>query len=380
MKVATILGTRPEIIRLSRIIPALDKAFDHILIHTGQNYDRELSTVFFEELELRYADHHLGIRGDTPAQAISSAISLSDDYLRRIKPDAVLILGDTNSSMSAIAAKRLKIPIFHMEAGNRAYDERVPEEINRKIIDHISDINLPYSHIARENLLREGLPPDRIIVTGSPMNEVLHYHSKKIEASNILQELGLSETYSTVNGLGIIHKPSYFVVSAHREENINDSDRFHQLLYVLRQLAEIYKLPIIVSVHPRTRKVMESESVVLPPLVRLMRPLGFLDYIHLQMHAKAVLSDSGTITEESNIIGFPAINLRDTFERQESMEEAAVMLCGLNWQRIQEALTILPTHKRSQVVTDYNVPQVSEKIVRIILSYTDIINRTVWHR
>ena len=367
MKIATILGTRPEIIRLSRIIPALDKAFEHVLIHTGQSYDRELSDIFFEELGLRKPDYPLFCGGiengvETACDAVALTIVRAERTLKVVKPDAVLILGDTNSALSAYAAKRLKIPVFHMEAGNRCYDERVPEEVNRKIVDHISDINLPYSHIARENLLREGLPPDRIIVTGSPMNEVLHHYSQKIQESRITYRHGL-------------WYKKYFVVSAHREENVDDPNQFRRLLNVLRKLAE--RFPVIVSTHPRTRKILEGISL---NNVRFLKPLGFFDYMHLQLNAACTLSDSGSLFEEASILNFPALSLRDTFERQESMEKGAVMLVGLDCNRVEEALKILAGKHEMIAVPDYGEAIVSEKIVRIIQSYTNYVNQRVWHK
>jgi UDP-N-acetyl-L-fucosamine synthase len=372
MKVATVVGTRPEIIRLSRVIAALDRCLEHVLVHTGQNYDYELNEIFFEDLEIRKPDHFLGAAGATAAETIALVIAKSDALLREIRPDAVLILGDTNSSLAAISAKRRKIPLFHMEAGNRCFDQRVPEEINRKIVDHLADVNLPYSDVAREYLLREGLSPDLVIKTGSPMCEVLHHYLPKIEGSDVLARLGLKEQ-------------GYYLLSSHREENIDAPEQFARLCGTLNRLAETYALPVIVSTHPRTRKKMDAEGVQVHPLVRLLKPLGLCDYVHLQMHAKATLSDSGTITEESSILNFPAINIRDAHERPEGMEEAAVMMTGLRWPRIQEALAILETQARGQrrtlpIVDDYNVSNVSEKILRIIISYTDYVNRTVWHK
>ncbi len=372
MKVATIVGTRPEIIRLSRIMALLDRYIDHVIIHTGQNYDYELNQVFFEDLEIRKPDYFLDAAGSTAAETIGLVIARSDTVLREIAPDAVLILGDTNSSLTAIAAKRLKIPVFHMEAGNRCFDERVPEEINRRIVDHISDINLPYSTIAREYLLREGLPPDRVIKTGSPMYEVLQYYESKIIASNVLTQLSLQAG-------------EYYVVSAHREENIDYPHQFERLIQVLRNLAETFGRRVIVSTHPRTRKRLDAEGVVLPTSVEFMKPFGFSDYVQLQKHARTVLSDSGTITEESSIANFPALNIRQAHERPEGMEEGAVMMVGLEWGRICEGLAILESQPRGEqralcIVQDYAVPNVSEKIVRIILSYTDYVNRVVWQR
>lgn len=371
MKVATILGTRPEIIRLSRVMAALDRYTDHFIIHTGQNYDYELNQIFFEDLEIRRPDLFLDVAGQTAAETIGLVIARSDAVLRQVRPDAVLILGDTNSCLAAIAAKRLKIPVFHMEAGNRCFDERVPEEINRRIVDHISDVNLPYSQISREYLLREGLPPDRIIVTGSPMYEVLHYYMPKIKASDVLKRLDLQAQ-------------EYYLVSAHREENVDDPQQFAALLEVLTNLAEMGRR-VVVSTHPRTRKRIEATGVVLPTRVELMKPFAFSEYVHLQMHARAVLSDSGTITEESSILNFPALNIRQAHERPEGMEEGAVMMVGLEWTRVREGLAILESQSRGEqrslrIVADYAVPNVSEKVVRIILSYTDYVNRVVWQR
>lgn len=371
MRVATIVGTRPEIIRLSRVMAALDRYVDHRIIHTGQNYDYELNEIFFDDLEIRKPDHFLNAAGQTAAETIGLIIARSDALLREICPDAVLILGDTNSCLAAIAAKRLKIPVFHMEAGNRCWDQRVPEEINRRIVDHISDINMPYSSISREFLLREGLPPDRVVKTGSPMYEVLHYYLPKIEASDGHERLGLTPR-------------DYYVVSSHREENIDDEGQFASLVQMLRNLAGLGKR-VIVSTHPRTRKRLEVEHVRFPDSVELMRPFGFLDYVNLQVNALAVLSDSGTITEESSILNFPALNIRQAHERPEGMEEGAVIMVGLNWQRIHEGLEVLAAQpvgpqRLLRVVQDYEVPNVSEKVVRIILSYTDYVNRVVWQR
>lgn len=372
MKVATIVGTRPEIIRLSRVMAALDRHVEHILIHTGQNYDYELNQVFFDDLEIRKPDYFLDAAGATAAETIGNVIARADALLRQVQPDAVLILGDTNSCLAAIAAKRQKIPIFHMEAGNRCFDQRVPEEINRKIVDHISDINLPYSSISREYLLREGLPPDRVIKTGSPMYEVLQYYKTKIDASNVLERLGLTPE-------------SYFVISAHREENVDDPRQFAALIDVLQRLVATYHQRIIFSTHPRTRKRLEAEDVTLPAEVELMKPFGLFDYVKLQIHARAVLSDSGTISEESSILNFPALNIRQAHERPEAMEEAAVILVGLDWNRIQDGLQILASQGRASLRTlslvgDYAVPNVSEKVTRLILSYTDYVNRVVWQK
>lgn len=372
MKVVTIVGTRPEIIRLSRVMAALDCYCDHIIIHTGQNYDYELNQIFFEDLGIRKPDYFLEAAGETAAETIGFIIARTDAVLRAIGPDAVLILGDTNSCLAAIAAKRQKIPIFHMEAGNRCFDQRVPEEINRRIVDHISDINLPYSTISRDYLLREGLPPDRIIKTGSPMYEVLHHYLPQIEASNVVERLGLKTG-------------EYFVISAHREENVDSPTQFAALIMVLTQLAETYGCRIIMSTHPRTRKRMEAEDVVLPPLVEMMKPFGFHDYVQLQRQARAVLSDSGTITEESSILNFPALNIRQAHERPEGMEEGAVMMVGLSWPRIQQGLTVLEGQNQGEarllrLVEDYAVPNVAEKVVRLVLSYTDYVNRVVWQK
>ena len=367
MKVATVVGTRPEIIRLSRVIPALDRYVDHILIHTGQNYDYELNEIFFEDLEIRKPDYFLEAAGKSAAETIGNVIAKSDEVLGKVQPDAMLVLGDTNSCLAAIAAKRRKIPIFHMEAGNRCFDERVPEEINRKIVDHISDINMPYSDISREYLLREGIPPDRIIKTGSPMYEVLTHYRPKIDRSNVLERLGLK-------------KQEYFVVSSHREENIDSPRQFRSLVAVLDLLASKYELPVIVSVHPRTRQRIDSEGVTFPERVRLTKPLGFSDYVRLMTASRATLSDSGTITEDSSILNFPALNIREAHERPEGMEEAAVMMVGLDPDRVLAAMRVLETPATRRIVADYAVPNVSEKVVRIILSYTDYVNRVVWRK
>lgn len=371
MRVATIVGTRPEIIRLSRVMAVLDRTVEHVLIHTGQNYDYELNQIFFDDLEIRSPDHFLGAAGATAAETIGLVIAKVDGLLREVRPDAVLILGDTNSCLAAIPAKRQRVPVFHMEAGNRCFDQRVPEEINRKIVDHIADVNLPYSEISREYLLREGLPPDRVIKTGSPMYEVLHHYLPKIERSGVLPRLGLEPN-------------RYFTVSCHREENIDDPAQFAKLIRVLDGLAETYALPVIVSTHPRTRKKLEAEGVVAHERVRFLKPLGLCDFVHMELHARATLSDSGTITEESSILNFPALNIRNAHERPEGMEEGAVMMTGLEWGRVREALTVLESQPRGaerllRVVRDYDVPNVSEKVVRVILSYTDYVKRTVWH-
>jgi UDP-N-acetylglucosamine 2-epimerase (non-hydrolysing) len=370
LKVMTIVGTRPEIIRLSRTIAVLDQHCDHCLVHTGQNYDYELNQVFFEQLDIRKPDIFLEAAGKTAAETIGQVIAKIDAVLDVEKPEVVLILGDTYSALTAIAAKHRKIPIFHMEAGNRSFDQRVPEEINRRIVDHIADINLAYSTIARDYLLREGLPPDQVIKIGSPMYEVLHHYLPQIEASDVLTRLNLEAQ-------------SYFLVSAHRAENIDVDRQFVKLVALLNSLAEEHDLPVIVSTHPRTQKRVDGSGAKFHPLVRLMKPLGFHDYVHLQMHAKAVLSDSGTITEESSILNFPALNIREAHERSEGMEEAAVMMVGLELERIRQALAILAKQPRGnerglRVVADYHAPNVSEKVVRIIHSYTDYVNRVVW--
>lgn len=372
LRVATVVGTRPEIIRLSRVMARLDKVMDHVLIHTGQNYDFELNEIFFSDLGIRKPDYFLGAAGGTSAETIGQMIIKVDTVLAEVCPDALLVLGDTNSCLAAIPAKRRKIPIFHMEAGNRCFDQRVPEETNRKIVDHVSDINLTYSDIAREYLLREGLPPDRVIKTGSPMFEVLNHYLPKIQRSQILPDLGLESE-------------NYFVVSAHREENIEPEASFLKLVAILNSLAETYQKRIIVSTHPRTRKRLEGLGITFNPLVELLKPLGFTNYVHLQMKAQATLSDSGTINEESSILNFPALNLREAHERPEGMEEAAVMMTGLEVERVHQGLAILASQKRGEErtirqVADYSMPNVSDKVVRIILSYTDYINRVVWHR
>jgi UDP-N-acetyl-L-fucosamine synthase len=374
IKVVTVVGTRPEIIRLSRVLCRLDeeKAIQHILVHTGQNYDYELNQVFFEDMELRKPDYFLEAAGKNAIETIGQILIKIDPILENENPDAFLILGDTNSCLCAIPAKKRHIPVFHMEAGNRCFDQRVPEETNRKIVDHISDINLTYSDIAREYLLREGLPADRIIKTGSPMFEVINFYLKKIEKSGILIELNLV-------------KKKYFVISAHREENINSESNFNGLLSILNSIAEEFGMPVIVSTHPRTMKMMNMQNVKLNPLVRLLKPFRFTDYLFLQMNALAVLSDSGTISEESSILNFPALNLREAHERPEAMEEAAVMMVGMNENRIMEGLSILESQRNNsernlRMVSDYSMPNVSEKVIRIILSYTDYINRIVWFK
>jgi UDP-N-acetylglucosamine 2-epimerase len=370
LKVMTIVGTRPEIIRLSRVMAQLDEHCEHVLVHTGQNYDRELNEVFFDDLGLRYPDHRLDAAGGTAAETIGKVIIAVDKVLESQKPDAVLVLGDTNSCLSVLPAKRRKIPAFHMEAGNRCFDMRVPEEINRRIVDHTADINLTYSAIARDYLLREGLPPDLVICTGSPMREVLTHYRSRIEASDALAKLD-------------VEPGGFFLVSAHREENIDNDASFGRLVRILNGLAERHKLPVIVSTHPRTRKRIESTGSSFSPLVRLMRPMGYCDYNCLQMAARAVLSDSGTISEESSILNFPALNIREAHERPEAMEEAAVMMVGLNEERVEQGLQVLATQPRGvdrllREVADYGSPNVSHKVVRIIHSYTDYVRRVVW--
>ena len=371
LKVLTVVGTRPEIIRLSRVLARLDEsdAIDHVLVHTGQNYDYELNQVFFEDLELRKPDYFLNAAGKNAAITVGQILINIDPILEKEQPDAFLVLGDTNSCLCAIPAKKRKIPVFHMEAGNRCFDQRVPEETNRKIVDHVSDINLTYSDIAREYLLREGLPPDRIIKTGSPMYEVLHHYMPKIENSDILQQLSLE-------------KNKYFVVSAHREENINTEKNFNNLVIVLNSIAEMFGMPVIVSAHPRTRNMIKEKSIVFNNLVKLKKPFGLSDYLCLQVNAKAVLSDSGTISEESSILNFPALNIREAHERPEAMEEAAVMMTGLNPERILQGLNQLAYQQRDtrnfRLVADYSMPNVSDKVVRIIISYVDYIKRVIW--
>lgn len=372
LKVMTVVGTRPEIIRLSRVMAKLDEYCEQIIVHTGQNYDYELNEIFFQDLEVRKPDHFLNAAGGNAAETIGKIIIAVDAVLEQEQPDAILILGDTNSCLSAIPAKRRKIPIFHMEAGNRCFDQRVPEETNRKIVDHTADINLTYSDIAREYLLREGLLPDRIIKTGSPMYEVLHHYKTRIDASDAVERLGLSEG-------------EYFVVSAHREENIDSPANFAKLVEALNQVAETYNLPVIVSTHPRTQKKVDALGAKFHPLVRLLKPLGFRDYVKLQASARAVLSDSGTINEESSILNFPALNLREAHERPEGMEEAAVMMTGLEVDRILQGLAILADQPRGEqrslrLVADYSMPNVSDKVVRIVHSYTDYVNRVVWKK
>ena len=372
LKVMTVVGTRPEIIRLARVMSALDnsKVIEHIIVHTGQNYDYELNQIFFEDLQIRKPDYFLNAAGTTATETIGKILINIDPLLEKIKPDAFLVLGDTNSCLCAIPAKKRHIPIFHMEAGNRCFDQRVPEETNRKIVDHISDINLTYSDIAREYLLREGLSADRIIKTGSPMFEVLNHYLSSINSSNILERLHLERN-------------KYFVVSAHREESISSDLNFMGLISSLNLVAEKYGLPIIVSTHPRTRKMIDGKGIVLHKNIQLLKPLGFNDYNSLQLHSKAVLSDSGTISEESSILNFPALNIRQAHERPEAMEEASVMMVGLNPERILHGLMQLESQKTGdertfRKVSDYSMPNVSDKVVRIIISYVDYIKRTVW--
>jgi UDP-N-acetylglucosamine 2-epimerase len=374
LKVMTVLGTRPEIIRLSRVLAALDRHCEHVLVHTGQNYDYELNEIFFRDLDVRKPDYFLdSAAGSTgPAHTIGNIIIAVDGVLAEVGPEAMLVLGDTNSCLAAIAAKRRKIPIFHMEAGNRCFDQRVPEEINRRIVDHTADINLTYSTIARDYLLREGLPTDQVIKTGSPMYEVIHHYRPRIDASGILTELGLKEG-------------RYFVVSVHREENVDGDVSLAKFVDVLNSVAEDHGLPLIVSTHPRTRKRIDATSARLHSHVRLLKPLGFHDYVKLEIGARAVLSDSGTINEESSILNFPALNLREAHERPEGMEEAAVMMVGLEVERVRQGLAILASQPRGderglRLIADYDVPNVSDKIVRIIHSYTDYVNRVVWKK
>jgi UDP-N-acetyl-L-fucosamine synthase len=372
LKVMSIVGTRPEIIRLSRVLAAVENYCEHVLVHTGQNYDYELNEIFFQDLGVRKPDRFMNAAGTNAAETIGNIIITVDAALAEVQPDAILILGDTNSCLAAIPAKRRKVPIFHMEAGNRCFDQRVPEETNRRIVDHVADINLTYSDIAREYLLREGLPPDRVIKTGSPMYEVLSYYREGIESSDILHRLGLSPE-------------RYFVVSAHREENIESSQNFERLVAVLNSVAEQFGVPVIVSTHPRTQKRIDAVGASFHPLVKLLKPMGFRDYNKLQIESRAVLSDSGTITEESSILNFPALNIREAHERPEGMEEASVMMVGLSVERVLQGLAVLDSQPRGnerglRQVADYSMPNVAEKVVRIIHSYTDYVNRTVWKK
>ena len=372
LKVMTVVGTRPEIIRLSRVISLLEKYCEHILVHTGQNYDYELNQIFFDELKIKQPDYFLDAAGSNGTETIGNVIIAVDRILAEENPEAVLILGDTNSCMGAIAAKKRKIPIFHMEAGNRCFDMRVPEEVNRRIVDHTADINLTYSSIARDYLLREGLPPDMVIKTGSPMNEVLNYYRGSIEASLILDQLGLAAE-------------NFFLVSAHREENIESDKNFEKLVAILNAIGQTYDLPVLVSAHPRTKKHIDARNITFNRNIKIIKPVGFLDYNKLQLSAKAVLSDSGTINEESSILNFPALNLREVHERPEGMEEAAVMMVGLNIDRVLQGLTILDSQLKGgdrmlRQVADYSMTNVSDKILRIIHSYTDYVNRVVWKK
>ena len=371
-KIITAVGTRPEIIRLSRVLAALNNSsvIAHILVHTGQNYDYELNEIFFADLEVKKPDYFLNAAGATAINTIGNIISSIEPILLKEKPDAFLVLGDTNSCLCAIVAKKLRIPVFHMEAGNRCFDQRVPEEINRRIVDHISDINLTYSTIAREYLLNEGLPPERVIKTGSPMFEVISHYKGQIKASNILEKLSI-ESYN------------YFVVSSHRAENVDSDRQFLKIVDILNSIAEIYRIPIIVSTHPRTANRIEKLGITFKDEIRLLKPLGFFDYIRLQEEARAVLSDSGTISEESSILNFPALNIREAHERPEAMEETSVIMTGLNKERVLQSLSVIAEQKRGKErafrqVYDYTMPNVSEKILRIILSYTDYVHRVVW--
>jgi UDP-N-acetylglucosamine 2-epimerase (non-hydrolysing) len=373
MKVITVIGTRPDIIKLSRVIAELDRHTDHVIVHTGQNFDYELNEVFFKDLAVRKPDYFLDAAGETAAQTIGNVIAKADEVMGRERPDAMLVLGDTNSSLSVIAAKRRKIPIFHMEAGNRCFDQRVPEEINRKIVDHTCDINLVFSEHARRYLLAEGIRPETVIKTGSPMKEVIDFYLPGIEASDILDRLELSPR-------------NYFVVSAHREENVDSAENFGNLLKSMNAVAAAYDRPVIVSTHPRTRKRLEAlEGVDLDPRIRFLKPLGFLDYIQLQKNAQCVVSDSGTITEETSILGFPAVTIRQAHERPEGMDEGTLIMCGLEAHNVLKAIAIVTAQSAEnrhgfRIVRDYDVDNVSKKIVRIIMSYTDYVNRTVWFK
>ena len=373
MKVMTLVGTRPEIIKLSRVIDELDRQTDHVLVHTGQNYDYELNEIFFKELDIRKPDHFLNAAGKTAAETIGKVIAKADEVIQKEAPDAFLLLGDTNSCLAAISAKRRKVPVFHMEAGNRCFDERVPEEINRRMVDHLSDINMPYTEHARRYLLREGFPSERIIKTGSPMKEVLHYYLPKIRASNVLSRLKLS-------------KNRYFLVSAHREENVDSEENFSDLLESLNALSKKYRRPVIVSTHPRTRRKLESLGASKAERkISFMKPLGLPDYVHLEMNAQCVISDSGTITEESSLLGFPAVTIRQAHERPEGMDEGTLIMCGLKSERVLQSVEmVLSQHGEGKppyrVVPDYDTENVSTKVVRIIVSYTDYINRVVWQK
>lgn len=371
MKVMTIIGTRPEIIKLSRIIPEMDKHFEHIIVHTGQNYDYGLNEVFFEELEIRKPDYFLNAATDNAAQTIGNIIAFSDEIIDKVKPDALLLYGDTNSALSVISAKRHKVPVFHMEAGNRAFDQRVPEDINRKIVDHLSDINIPLTEHARRYLVQEGIRPETVIKSGSTMKEVLNYYMPKIDRSKVLESLGLEAG-------------KYFVVSAHREENVDNEKNFKKLLNSLNEVAKKYKMPVIFSTHPRTRKKLEQLGIKkLDKGINLLKPLGFFDYIFLQKNAFCVISDSGTITEESSILNFPAITIRESHERPEGMDEGVLIMSGLESEDVVKSIAIVTDSKErltGRLVSDYNIDNVSEKIVRIIMSYTGYINRTVWHK
>jgi UDP-N-acetylglucosamine 2-epimerase len=374
LKVATVIGTRPEIIRLSRVLACLDKTCDHILIHTGQNYDYELNQIFFNDLDVRKPDFFLeSAKGaSSPAQTIGNLISSVDSVLEKAQPDALLVLGDTNSCLSVIPAKRRKIPVFHMEAGNRCFDERVPEEINRRIVDHTADINMPYSSIAREYLLREGLHPDSIIKTGSPLFEVLTFYRSKIDTSDVIERLKLQTK-------------NYFLVSAHREENVDNPKLFEQFIAMLNGLSQRFDHPIILSAHPRTQKRISESGLTLDSRISVLKPLGFFDYVKLQINARVVLSDSGSISEEASILGIPALNIREAHERPEAMEEAPVMMVGMNSERVHQAIDLLEQNEGSdqyqiRLVADYQIPNVSQKVVRILHSYTDYVNRSVWKK
>jgi UDP-N-acetylglucosamine 2-epimerase (non-hydrolysing) len=372
LKVMTVIGTRPEIIRLSRVMVALDRHMEQVIVHTGQNYDYELNQVFFEDLELRKPDYFLDAVGNTACETVGKIIATVDEALSKEKPDALLVLGDTNSCLAAYPAKRRKVPVFHMEAGNRCFDQRVPEEINRKIIDHISDINMPYSAIAREYLLREGFPPDQVIKTGSPMFEVLYHYMPKVEASRIMEKLSLEER-------------SFFLVSCHREENVDSDINLKKFVNALNRLSEIFGQRVIVTTHPRTRKKLDECGLELHSCIELHKPFGLSDYIKLELSARATLSDSGTITEESSILNFPALNIREAHERPEGMEEGAVMMTGLDADRILQGLDVLSFQQRGddrtlRLVSDYDAPNVSDKVARIIMSYTDCINRKIWKK